>query len=133
MGRSGRFDGPVSLAQRGFSLLEILVAIILFTVGILTAGRAIVEYVHQVGVSEVQAQAIEFAMAEMERVRLLPYEEIRSVPPAPVPEVPGYVRSVDVVESGTNPEELYAYRLITVTVQPPSEMAPVRISTGVSE
>lgn len=108
-------------------------AVVLFTVALLIGGRSIVEFVHQVGVSETRAQAIEFAMAEMERVRLLPYEQITAIPPAPVPDAPEYKRSVDIVVFGSDPSEVYAYRLVTVTVQPPGGLDPVRVSTAVAE
>lgn len=119
--------------REGFTLVEVLIAVVLFATAMLIGARSIVEFVQQVSVSEVRAQAAEFAMEEMERVRLLPYEEILSVPPAPVPEAPQYVRSVSVTVFGTDPAEVYAYRLITVTVQPPAELEPVWLSTAVAE
>jgi hypothetical protein len=109
------------------------VAIVLFAVAILAGGRVIVEYVRQVGLSEVEVQATEFALQELERVRLLPYEDIVSLAPAPVPVAPRYTRSLDVTVVGSDPEALYAYRLVTVTVEPPSGLEPVSISTAVSE
>ncbi|UCC48445.1 MAG: hypothetical protein JSV41_13450 [Gemmatimonadota bacterium] len=125
--------GSLLSGTDGLSLLEILVAVVLFTTALLIGGRSIVEFVHQVGVSEARAQATEFAVAEMERVRLLPYERITAIPPAPVPEAPGYVRSVDVAVFGADPSDVYAYRLVTVTVQPPGGLDPVRVSTAVAE
>jgi Tfp pilus assembly protein PilV len=119
--------------RSGFSLLSVLVAIVLFAVAFLAAGRSIAQSVHQVGLSETYAQAREFAIEEMERIRLLPYEDIASLATAPIPEAPRYLRSVDVAIVGSDPEELYAYRLITVTVQPPAELPPVRISSAVAE
>jgi len=120
-------------SEGGLTLLEILVAIVLFTVAILIGGRSIVEFIHQVGVSEARSQATEFAMEEMERISLLSYEDITPASPAPVPEAPDYIRSVDVTVFGSDPSELYAYRLITVTVQPPAGLDPVKISTAVAE
>ncbi|MGD2151634.1 MAG: hypothetical protein PVG79_00110 [Gemmatimonadales bacterium] len=114
-------------------MLEVLIAIVLFTVAILVSGRVIVEFVHQAGISEVQAQAVEFAMQELERVRLLPYDEIVSRSAAPVPEAPQFRRRVDVAVFGEDLEELYAYRLITVTVEPPRGLRPVGVSTAVAE
>ena len=85
------------------------------------------------GVSETRALATELAIEEMERVRLLPYEEIVAAEPAPVPESPDYIRSVSVAIVGESPEALYAYRLITVTVEPPAGLPAVSISTAVAE
>lgn len=134
MDRTGRrSSGAVAGPGSGFTLLEVLVAIVLFAVAILAGGRVIVEYVRQVGLSEVEVQATEFAMQELERVRLLPYEDIVSLAPAPVPVAPRYTRSLDVTVVGSDPEALYAYRLVTVTVEPPSGLEPVSISTAVSE
>ncbi len=119
--------------RAGFSLLSVLVAIVLFAVALLAGGRSIAQSVHQVGLSETHAQAREFAIEEMERIRLLLYEDIVSLATAPVPEAPRYLRSVDVAIVGAEPEELYAYRLITVTVQPPADLPPVSISSAVAE
>jgi hypothetical protein len=72
-------------------------------------------------------------LEELERVRLLPYEDIVAGGPASVPEAPEYTRSVNVTVIGSQPEELYAYRVITVTVEPPSGVAPVSVSTAIAE
>ena len=117
----------------GLTLLEILVAVVLFTVAMLIGGRSVVGFVHQVAVSEVSAQASQFAMEELERLRLLPYDEITSTAAAPVPEAPEYTRAVDVAVVGSNPSERYAYRMITVTVQPPADAEPVTVSSAVAE
>lgn len=113
--------------------MEVLIAIVLFAVAVGVAGRSVVAFVGQVAVSEVRAQALEFAVQELERVRLLPYEEIVPRAAQPVPEAPGFMRSVGVSVLGSDPNDLYAYRLITVTVVPPAGLEPVSVSTAVSE
>lgn len=127
---SGR---AVPAGTAGLTILEILVAVILFTVAVAVGGRYVVGYVHQVGVSEARAQATEFALEEMERVRLLPYADIASVAPAPVPEAPEFTRSVEVAAVGNDPSAIYAYRLITVRVEPPGQIEPVNVTTAVAE
>jgi prepilin-type N-terminal cleavage/methylation domain-containing protein len=117
----------------GLTLIEVLVAVVLFATAMLLGARSIVGFVHQVAVSEVRVQAAEFALEEMERVKLLPYQEIVPTAPAPVPEAPDYVRSVDVAIHGTEAADLYGYRVVTVTVQPPAELEPVSMSTAVAE
>ncbi len=117
----------------GLTLLEILVAVILFTTAMLIGASSIVDFVRQAGFSEVRAQAAEFALQEMERVKLKPYEGIVAIAPAPVPEAPEFIRAVDVAITGTDPADLYAYRIITVTVTPPAGIDPVRVSTAVAE
>jgi prepilin-type N-terminal cleavage/methylation domain-containing protein len=135
MARLGyRASKRVNVSSRdGFTLIELMVAVMLFTGAMLIGGRTIVEFIHQVGVSEVRAQATEFALEEMERVRLLPYERITSIGSAPVPEAPDYMRAVDVAVVGADPSDVYAYRVITVTVEPPAGLDPVRISSAVAE
>lgn len=115
------------------TLLEVLIALVLFSTAMLIGGRTILGFVHQVSVSETRALATELAMEEMERVRLMPYEELRSTEPAPVPQEPNYTRAVSVAIVGQDPESLYAYRLITVTVEPPAGLDPVRVSTAIAE
>ena len=126
-------DRVRSLGVEGIGVLEVLVALILFSVAALMGGRFIVQFVHQVGVSEARAQATEFAVAELERVRLLPYEDVAATEAVPVPEEPGYTRSVEVSAIGDDdPTALYNYRTITVTVNPPGALDPVSVSTAVS-
>lgn len=129
---------PISARQalrdtKGLGLLELLIAVVLFTTAMLIGGRSIVDMVHQVSVSEVRAQAAQFAMQEMERVRLQPFADIASIATAPVPTAPKYSRSVKVAIVGNDPSALYGYRLITVTVQPPAGLKPVKVSTAVAE
>ncbi len=117
----------------GLTLLELLVAVVIFTVAMLLGSRLIVGYLHQVAVSEIRAQATEFAVEELERVRLQPYQEIASVPRAPVPESPDYNRSVDVATVGGGEKTaVYDYRVVTVTIEPPGGQEPVRVSTSVA-
>ena len=121
------------LKSDGMGVLEVLIAIILFSVATLMGGRFIVQFIHQVGVAETRAQATEFALEELEQVRLSPYDEILSIAAAPVPEDPNYTRQVDVVEVGAeDPTARYNYRMITVTVSPPGDLDAVRVTTAVS-
>ena len=89
--------------RKGFTLVELLIAVVLFATAMLIGGRSILEFVRQVSVSEVRELAAEFAMEELERVKLLPYEQINSVPATPVPEAPEYIRTVAVAVFGTDP------------------------------
>ena len=117
----------------GLTLLEVLVALVLFATAMLVGGRTIVGFIHQVGVSEARALANEYALQEMERVRLLPFDQIAAISPAPVPEAPEYRRSVEVKVIGESPEALYGYKLITVTVESPAGLDPVSVSTAIAE
>ena len=117
----------------GLTLLEVLVALVLFATAMLVGGRTIIGFVHQVGVSETRALANEYALQEMERVRLLPYDQVAAISPAPVPEAPDYNRSVNVKIVGESPEALYGYKLITVTVESPAAIDPVSVSTAIAE
>lgn len=121
------------LRVEGVGVLEVLVALIVFSVAALIGGRFIVQFVHQVGVSEARAQATEFAVKELERVRTLAYEDVTASEAEPVPEEPGYTRAVEVSAVGDDdPTALYNYRTITVTVNPPGALDPVSVSTAVS-
>lgn len=119
--------------RTGLTLLELLVAVVVFTLGVLIAGRFIVEFTHQIGVSEARAQATEFAIAQMERLKLMPYDAIAPVAPEPVPDAPKFTRRVEVREVGGGPTDVYTFRLVTVIVDPPSQVAPpVQVTTAVA-
>ncbi len=121
------------LKSDGMGVVEVLIAIVLFSVATMMGGRFIVYFIQQVSVSETRAQATEFALEELEQVRFSPYEEILPIAAAPVPEDPNYIRRVDVVEVGADdPTALYNYRIITVTVSPPGDLNAVRVTTAVS-
>lgn len=124
---------PRVAAIDGFTLIELLVAVVLFAGAMMIAGRTVVGFVHDVGVSEARAQAMEFALEEMERVQLLPYDQIAASGPEAVPEAPEYERRVDVRTEGNDPSALYGYRVITVTVEPPSGLQPVSVTIAVGE
>ncbi len=66
-------------------------------------------------------------------MRLLPYDSIRASPAEPVPDAPEYTRWVDVAHIGGDLSSIYDYRVITVTVAPPAELAQVSVTTAVTE
>lgn len=118
---------------KGLTLIELLVAIVLISVVMLMGARFIVQQVQQVGVSEAQNQAYEYAMEELERMKLLPFDSIQAKSAAPVPAAPRYTRSVDIQDVGGGATDLYYYRVVTVTVEPPSEaVPPVEVTTAVA-
>ncbi len=127
-------SSPRGLSARdGISLVELMIAVMIFTVASLIGGRFVVQFIHQVGVSEARALATEFAVEELERVKLRPYEDIGPIAAGPIPADPSYRRGVAVTEVGEDdPTALYSYRMITVTVSPPGNLDPVRVSTAVS-
>ncbi len=127
-------SSPRGLSARdGISLVELMMAVMIFTVASLIGGRFVVQFIHQVSVSEARALATEFALEELERVKLRPYEDIGPIATGPIPADPSYTRGVAVTEIGENdPTALYSYRMITVTVSPPGNLDPVRVSTAVS-
>lgn len=122
----------MSNPQRGFTLVELMVAVLLITVAMLMGGRFIVTQLQQVSLSESRAQAAEFATETAERVAQLPFDSIQSVAATPVPEAPAYLRSVDVRDVGGGPTDLYYYRVVTVTVTPPGKLPAVSVTTAVA-
>jgi len=116
----------------GLTLIELMVATVLIGTAVLLAGRFIVNVVGQIGLSETQAQATEYALQETERIRLLPYDSIRALPRTPVPGSSGFFREVAVRDVGGGLTDLYEYRVVTVTVEPPGAGKPVRVTTAVS-
>lgn len=119
--------------SEGLTLIELLVAVVMISVVMLMGARFIVQQVQQVGVSEAQAQSYEYAMEELERTKLLPFDSIQAKSPAPVPEAPRYTRWTDVEDVGGGATDLYHYRVVTVTVEPPSDaVPPVEVTTAVA-
>lgn len=108
-------------------------SIIIFAVAIHVAGRFIIQFAGQVGTSEAQAQAVEFALEELERIKLLPADSIVAKPASPVPEDAQFLRSVDVRMVGGGSVDLWAYRVITVKVAPPEGIEPVELSTAIAQ
>lgn len=119
--------------NEGLTLIELLVAVVMISVVMLMGARFIVQQVQQVSVSEAQAQAYEYAMEELERLKLLPFDSIQAKSTAPVPEAPQYRRSVAVQDIGGGMTDVYYYRVVTVTVNTPSDaVPPVEVSTAVA-
>lgn len=118
--------------RSGLTLIELMVATVLVGTAVLLAGRFIVEVVAQIGISETHAQATEYAMEETERIRLLPYDSIQAVARAPIPGAPEFYREVEVRDVGGGSTDIYQYRVVTVTVEPPGGKTPVRVTTAVS-
>ncbi len=122
-----------ALSRRsGVTLIEVMVSIVIFAIAIMVTGRFIVQFIGQTGVSEAEAQATEFALEELERVKLLPYDEIVDRGPEAVPEAPGYTREVTVRSVGDSATSVYMYRMVTVTVDPPGELQPVKLTSAVA-
>ncbi len=121
-----------SRGERGLTLIELMVAVVMIAVAMLLAGRVIVQVVQQVGVSESQAQASEFAVEELERIKLLDFDSIQASGPDPLPYAPAYSRTVEVRDVGGGATDVYDYRIVTVTVEPPGELRPVSLSTAVA-
>ncbi len=124
---------PAYRCRDGLTLVELLVSIIIFAVAINVAGRFIIQFAAQVGTSEAQAQAVEFALEELERMKLLPADSIVAKPAAPVPEDAQFMRSVDVRLVGGGPVDVWAYQIITVRVAPPEGIGAVELSTAIAQ
>lgn len=116
----------------GLTLIELMVATVLIAIAVLLAGRFIVDVVGQIGLSETQAQATEYALQETERLRLLPYDSVQAESREEVPGASGFFREVAVRDVGGGLTDLYEYRVVTVTVESPGVGKPVRVTTAVA-
>lgn len=119
-------------SKRGLTLVELMVAVIMVAVIMLLAGRFVVGLIQQVSVSESHTQANEFALEELERIRVLDPDSIKQVPVQPLPYAPAFRRSVIVSDVGGGITDLYHYRIVTVTVEPPPGLEPVSVSTVIA-
>jgi prepilin-type N-terminal cleavage/methylation domain-containing protein len=96
------------MAEDGFTLVELMVAVLLLTVGILTLGTVISQSRGEASVSETKSTEIHRAQKEIERLTALPYASI-AMSGAPVTSSvstdPGYY--VNVSSSSTCPTYRY--------------------------
>ena len=116
------------VAQRGFTLIEIMIALIILTVVILGLATATAQVVHVVALGDRNAAAIQLADSRVEAIQMDPdyngldtlYVEVET----DFPTLPGYTRETRIARVGGLGQS-DDYRKITVTVTGPGLSGPV--------
>jgi prepilin-type N-terminal cleavage/methylation domain-containing protein len=125
--------------KRGFTLVEVLIALIILTVVSLSLGRFVASFSHAVGTSTIRTIAIDVATEQMELVRgnanPTAYPTLVANFNGNVvtgfPSYPRMTRTTTVVRTtGTNPRR--DYTTITVTVTEPTLGAPIDLTAVVA-
>lgn len=101
--------------ERGFSLAEVVLAILFLAVAAAVVGGLLAVSVQSHHTSERGEQAVHIAVQEAERLKSVPFDSLASQPEQSVPGYPGFKVKVDV-----QPLNTYAKR-VTVSVTYPEQ------------
>ncbi|GBD32317.1 MAG: hypothetical protein KatS3mg081_1944 [Gemmatimonadales bacterium] len=116
------------MGRGGFTLIEVMIALVILSVAILGMGTLTAGLVKTTAVGDVTAAAIQLAEDRIEEVRIEPvYAKIDSLyagTETGFPTLPGFTRTTEVVHYG-GPGQSFDYKKITVTVEGPGLLAPV--------
>jgi type II secretion system protein I len=115
-------------SSRGFTLIEIMIALVILTVVVLGLATATAQVVHVVTLSDRNAAAIQLADSRIEEVQMSPdYNGLESLfagTESSFPELPGYTRETKIQRVGGLGQN-QDYKKITVTVTGPGVPDPV--------
>jgi prepilin-type N-terminal cleavage/methylation domain-containing protein len=121
-------DPQVLRARRGFTLVEVMVALVILSVVLVGMASMTGSLLRNTTTSDRVAAAIQLAEHRIEQVQLEPsYARLDSLyagVESNFPEFPGFTRTTTVVRYGGSGQP-YDYRKVTVTVSGPGLPAPV--------
>ena len=122
--------------RRGFSLIEVIIALVILAIISLSLGRFVGSFLHTVGVSSVKTVATAAAQEQIELVRATPaYTSlVAAFNNNTVTGFPGYPNMTRLTRvtrtTGATPRR--DYTTITVTVTEPSMTTPVNVTAVVA-
>lgn len=123
-------------ARSGFTLVEVIVAIVLILVVTLGMGAFMVQFIRAVAGSSLRSTANELVAERLEIVKgATVYSTLESQyggTEQSIPNHPGYVRQTLITHVGGAPTDLYDYRIVTVIVSGSGLANPIKKSTVVS-
>ncbi len=121
--------------ERGFTLIEIMIALVILTVVILGMATAAAQVVHVVTVSDRNTAAIQLADSRVEEIQMDPdYNGLDTAyagTETDFPSLPGYVRATEIVHVG-GLGQVTDHRKITVTVTGPGLTQPIKRTVTVA-
>lgn len=127
----GRRNTRQREAEGGFSLIEVMIAMHIITFAMLVMGGYMLDQLSVTGSTYAASIARSHAVEALEDLRRQRYSELASQATAPIPGTEGFMQTVTVQRVG-GPESVDDYKIITVEVQPPGDLSPVRLTTAVA-
>lgn len=127
-----RDDALVREREEGFSLIEVLISLTILSMALMSLASFTVSFVHMSGTSYARSRARALAVEMLEEIRREPFEQIQSIGATEVPGTEGYLREVVVREVG-GPTGVRHFKIVSVEVEPPGGLPPVKLSSAVSE
>ena len=117
--------------KAGFSIVEVMIALGVFAIALVSLCGFLLKLNDVSGESYAQSLARSHAVEQLEEVRRQPYSQIQPESTVEIQGLAGFTRSVSVQRIG-GPTAIRDYKIITVDVQPPGDIAPVRLTTAIA-
>jgi prepilin-type N-terminal cleavage/methylation domain-containing protein len=116
------------MTRRGFTLIEVMIALVILGVVVLGTAQMTARMVHTVATSGQQDAATELAQSRIAKIQVDPnypgLEGLYVATESSFPTLPGFTRTTAIVhDSGGAPPQ--DYKKITVTVTGPGLLVPV--------
>lgn len=120
----------------GFTLIEVMVAMVITAVVTLGMGMFMAQFIRAVSTANIRATANELVADRLEEVKgATRYSAIDSIfagTETAIPGFSGFERATLVSRVGGMPPDLYDYRVVTVIVSAGNLVRPVKKSTVIS-
>jgi prepilin-type N-terminal cleavage/methylation domain-containing protein len=109
--------------SRGFTLIEIMMALVVLTIAILGLATSTSSFMHVVTVGQARSTAIQLAQQRVEQIQMDPnyfgLDTTYAKTETGLPGSPGYTRITAIVHTGS-PTDTVDYKTITVSVIDPA-------------
>ena len=116
-------------APRGFTLIEVMIALVILMVVILGMGRLTATMSHTVATGGQQQAAVELAEGRVAQIQADPdYPALESLYVATetsFPTLPGFTRQTVILHDSGTAAQKHDWKKVTVTVQGPGLLVPV--------
>lgn len=127
---------PGRARLRGFTLIEVMIAMVITAVVTLGMAAFMAQFVHSVSTANVRGIANELVSDRLEQVksatRYATIDSIYAGTESAIPGFAGFERRTLVTRVGGLPPDLYDYRIVTVLVSGRNLARPVKKTTVIS-
>ena len=121
-------------SRRGFTLIEVLIALVILTIVVLGLGKFVGSFLHVVGVSTLKTVATEVANAQMNQIEMDPTYPLPAASyVGPVTGFPGYASMKRVTVFNRINTAGRDYTVITVQVTEPTMKDTVNVTAVVAK